>query len=366
MSDAPGTSIAGAPVRREAAGAGLHAGLHTVERSADFLSEIVGEESRTGERMPAGPILKLMCNCAHAVAWRHSGRRPMLLGLDRLDLTRTVTHMGLVRFDGRLIEVGKSSMVIEVRCFTRRPTEQEYTPAHVGYIMMVAVDEHRKPVRDIPRLSYDSPQGREAKALAAHRKAQLEERRHALAWIESSEALNACDVREPDPIPRLYCLRPSETIVRVKSQIPAVGSPDGRVKGGDLMMMLDRVATYAARQFTRSNHVVTISVNDVLFRRPLYESDHIEMVARVSYVRTHSLEVSIDLVVHTLDGESYPLNPVEFFLLNYHRTGQKRPINVGLELDGAEAEDVRRYLKARTRFNFWKSHPESHLSLSHD
>lgn len=333
----------------------------TVEYSQDFLAEIIGEESRAGQRMQAGPILKMMYDTAVAVAFRHCAARPVMLRLDRMDLTRLICHMDQVRLEGRLIEAGRSSVVVEVRCYARRPSEREFIPCHVGFITMVAIDGEGQPVR-IPALNHETPQGREAKALAAHRRAQLAERSSALEWVEQKERLRVDDVAEPAHCERYDHLRPEQTIVHLKSQIISPNpTQDGRVRAGDLLVWLDRVATYTARCFMRSDHVVTLSINDVVFKRPLHATDRIELVARVVYVRTHTLEVAVDIIVHTLEGEQYALAPVEFFILNFHPSGAKRKITTGLALSDDDQEGLRRYLKARTRFSFWKSNPESHL-----
>jgi len=337
--------------------------VRTVESSQDFLAEIVGVETLAGQRIQAGPILKLMYETAVAVAIRHCGWRPVLLRMDRIDLTRVICHMDLVRIEGRIVEVGRSSLVIEVRCYNKRPSERAFNPCHVGFVTMVAIDESGQPMRRVPELSYDSPQGNLSKALAAHRRAQLEERRNALGWIDREERLRVEDVLEPLEAERYDCLRPEETEVRIKGQvISASPQPDGRVRAGDLLVWLDRLATYTARQFCRNEHVVTLSLNDVVFRRPLHATDRIELVARVTYVRTHTMEVAVDIIVHTLEGEQHQLDRVELFLLNFSPSGAKRKITTGLVLRDDDQESLRMYLKARTRFNFWKAHPESHLT----
>lgn len=334
----------------------------TVEDSMDFVSEIVGDETRQGQRMQAGPILKLMYDAAVAVAFRHCGRRSVLVRLDRIDLTRRIRHMDLLRLEGRLIEVGSSSMVVEVRCFCKKPSERDFSPSHVGFFTMVAIDPEGQPSRNIPRLSYDSPRGVEAKALAAHRRAELAERQQALDWIDRAGRFSVEDVVEPDPVPRLDRVTPDQTLIPIKSQLtPLGGAPDGRIRGGDLLLWLDRVATYTARNFTRNNGAITLSVNDVQLKRPLHSTDRIELQSRVVYVRTHTLEVCIDITVHTLNGPPWPLGSVEFFILNYDSSGEKQRITTGLLLEEADQEGLRRYLKARTRFSFWKSNPESHL-----
>jgi acyl-CoA thioesterase 11/acyl-coenzyme A thioesterase 9 len=202
----------------------------------------------------------------------------------------------------------------------------------------------------------------EARTLAAHRRAELAERAQALAWIDRAERFAPEDVVEPDPVPRLERVKPEATRIQVKSQLtPLGGAPDGRIRGGDLLAWLDRVATYTARNFTRNDHAITISVNDVLLKRPLHSTDRIELLSRVVYVRTHTLEVSIDIVVHTLNGDPWSLGSVEFLILNYDSSGDKQRITTGLTLEEGDQEGLRRYLKGRTRYSFWKSNPESHL-----
>jgi acyl-CoA hydrolase len=337
----------------------------TVEYSADFLAQIVGEEEREGERLQAGPILKLLCDAGRSVALRHSKKRPVLLRLDRIDLTRRIRHMDLVRVEGRLIEVGHSSMVIELRCSSRSPGERTFRASHVGFLTMVALDEEGQPNRDIPRLSYESAGGPEARAMAAHRREELNERRGALEWVEQADAVRAEDVVEPDSVPRYDWMQPEETLVQVKDQLFSQGADsDGRVKSGDLLAWLDHVATYTARQFTRNRHLVTISVNDVLLKRPLLATDKVELQSRVVYVRTHTLEVGIDITVHTLTGERYGLDSLNFLILNFDASGEKKPITTGLRIEDGDHSSLRRYLRARTRYEYWKSHPESHLIQS--
>jgi len=337
----------------------------TVEHSQDDLSDIVGLEAHAGERLQAGPILKLMYDTAVVVAFRHCGYRPVLLRLDRIDLTRSICHMDLVCLEGRMVEVGRSSMVIEVRCFAKSPTVRDFTPRHVGYLTMVAIDDQGEPVRTLPLLSYDTPQGRESKALAAHRRAQLEERKNALAWTHEDGLLGVNDVIEPGGPERYERLESDETVVRVKSQLIS-HSPylDSRVRAGDLLLTLDRIANYTARRFTGNQHTITLSVNDVVFKQPLHATDRIELISRVSYVRTHTLEVTVDIIVHTMEGQQVHLDPVNIFIINFGPSGEKKRITTGLTLSEESQDDLRRYLKARTRYAFWKAHPESHLTQS--
>ena len=112
------------------------------------------------------------------------------------------------------------------------------------------------------------------------------------------------------------------------------------------------------------SHLVTICVNDVLLKRPLLNADRVELQARVVYVRTHTLEVGIDITVHTLAGERYGLDSMDFQIFNFDASGEKKPITTGLKIEDGDQDGLRRYLRARTRYAYWKSHPESHLIQS--
>jgi len=334
----------------------------SVEDSRDYVAQIIGDEAQAGTRVQAGPMLKLMYDTAVAVAFRHCGQRPVLRRLDRIDLTRTISHLDLVRIEGRMVEATRSTMVVEVRASARPPFEREFTPTHVGYLTMAAVGPDGALLR-VPPLRSDTPQGREVQALAKHRRAQIEERHNAVAWIDSEASFRLADVVEPLNAVRYDALAPEDTIVRVKGQLHSQ-SPymDGRVLAGDLLEWLDRVANYTARHFTRNPHTVTLSVNDMVFRQPLHTTDRIELISRVVYVRQHTLGVAIDIIVHGLDGSAYPLETVEFFLLNYHRNGELKKVTTELELREEDQESLRCYLRARHRYAFWRTHPESHLT----
>ena len=82
------------------------------------------------------------------------------------------------------------------------------------------------------------------------------------------------------------------------------------------------------------------------------------------YVRTHVVEVCIDIIVHTMGGEQYAMDSVNFILLNYQPNGAKKKIHTGLRLSDEDQDSLRRYLRARTRHAFWRSNPESHLIQS--
>ena len=66
----------------------------------------------------------------------------------------------------------------------------------------------------------------------------------------------------------------------------------GNVHGGDLLKMLDQVAYAFASRYSGS-YVVTLSVDQVMFREPIYVGELVTFAASINYVGKTSMEVGI-------------------------------------------------------------------------
>ncbi|MDE4456005.1 MULTISPECIES: acyl-CoA thioesterase [unclassified Psychrobacter] len=66
----------------------------------------------------------------------------------------------------------------------------------------------------------------------------------------------------------------------------------GNVHGGDLLKMLDQVAYACASRYSGS-YVVTLSVDQVMFREPIHVGELVTFAASVNYVGKTSMEVGI-------------------------------------------------------------------------
>ncbi|WP_333614747.1 acyl-CoA thioesterase, partial [Psychrobacter sp.] len=64
------------------------------------------------------------------------------------------------------------------------------------------------------------------------------------------------------------------------------------VHGGDLLKMLDQVAYACASRYSGS-YVVTLSVDQVMFREPIYVGELVTFAASINYVGRTSMEVGI-------------------------------------------------------------------------
>ena len=326
--------------------------------SRTYLAEIVGEEHLQGVRMQAGSILDLMDVVAGRTAATHASTAVVTLSFDRVDLVHPIIHADLVRLDAYVADVGNSSIMVGVDVTRQDAFTRDFMPIQRSYVTMVAIDADRRPNRNIPGLALDSD---EARALNADAQAHKELTRQ---WVEmhhqvrEREHLTVEEVEEPLNREKRDFLTPEETIVRVQRMfMPRNLNVLGTIFGGDILLWMDRVATYTARLFTRNRHVVTLAMNRILFKQPIFAVDLVEMTARVVYVRRFTLEVEIEVTL-LRGGERISSHSGYFTVLNYDESGFKRPVTTGLRLSTDDPDALLRYLMARERHRFWRAHQE--------
>jgi acyl-CoA hydrolase len=73
----------------------------------------------------------------------------------------------------------------------------------------------------------------------------------------------------------------------------------GNVHGGYILALLDRVS-YACASRYAAKTIVTLSVDSVFFKEPIYVGDLVIFYARVNYVGNTSLEIGIRVVAENL------------------------------------------------------------------
>ena len=324
--------------------------------SRTYLAEIVGDENLQGQRMNAGAILDLMDVVAGRAASQHSGTPVVTLSFDRVDLVHPIIHLDLVRLDAHVADVGRSSITVGVEVTRQDAFTRDFVPIQRSFVTMVAIDDQRRPNRNIPGLALESEEERVLNAEAlAHKDLNRQ-------WVEMQErtrqrgTLTVAEVEEPLNREKREYLSPGETVVKVRRVfMPRHLNILGTIFGGDILLWMDRVATYAARLFTRNRHVVTLSMNRLLFKQPIFATDLVEMTARVVYVRRYTLEVEIEVTL-LRGGETFSSHSGYFTVLNYDESGFKRPVITGLRLSEDDPDSLLRYLLARERHHFWQTH----------
>lgn len=73
----------------------------------------------------------------------------------------------------------------------------------------------------------------------------------------------------------------------------------GNIHGGYLLQLLDRVAYACAARYS-GKYVVTLSVDEVIFKQPIHVGELVACYATVNYVGKTSMEVGIRVVAENL------------------------------------------------------------------
>jgi acyl-CoA hydrolase len=74
---------------------------------------------------------------------------------------------------------------------------------------------------------------------------------------------------------------------------------NGNVHGGYILALLDRVAYACASRYSAKT-IVTLSVDQVVFKEPIYVGELVIFYAHVNYVGNTSLEIGIRVVAENL------------------------------------------------------------------
>lgn len=325
--------------------------LKTPADSKSYIAEIVGDESLLGQRMTAGKLFHMMDIAAADAAFRHAESHLVTLAFDRIELLDFIRHRDYVRFETTVIQVGRSSIVVEVTGLVKSPTEIKTTPLRGGFITMVAIHENGKPNKTIPGLTYRTKADLEKKTVAEERACILAERKKSLDSIDRLKRIP--NDRLKDYSPRESHLAPSATALDIRRRfLPRNANQLGIVFGGDTVVLMEELALATARQFTENIRMVTIAMEDVLFLKPLHLTDLAEMTAKVVFVGSTTLvvEVTVKSVRRFGPPQDVITNKGTFTVLNYSPEGKKRSIPRGLDLSGAELSTRKSYLKEQVKY----------------
>ena len=125
--------------------------------------------------------------------------------------------------------------------------------------------------------------------------------------------------------------------------IPAYANFGGKVHGGILLSMMDKVA-YACASKHASNYCVTVSVDQVDFWEPVEVGDMVTMLASVNYVGRTSMVVGIKVISENFKkGTSKHTNSSYFTMVAKDDSGKPTMVP-GLILE--TSVQVKRFLKA--------------------
>jgi len=127
---------------------------------------------------------------------------------------------------------------------------------------------------------------------------------------------------------------------------PDMANFSGNIHGGTILKFLDQVA-YACASRYAGRYVVTLSVDQVMFRQPIHVGELVTFLAAVNHTGTSSMEVGIKVVAENIQTqEARHANSCFFTMVAVD--DQRKPIAVAPIKPSNEVE-VRRFAAAEVR-----------------
>lgn len=162
-------------------------------------------------------------------------------------------------------------------------------------------------------------------------------------------------------------VRYSQTTI-TELMIPAYANFGGKIHGGILLSLIDKVA-YACASKHAGNYCVTVSVDDVDFLQPVDVGDLVSLHASVNYAGNTSLVVGIKVIAENVKRASVKHTNTSYVTM-VAKDDDNRPTKVP-PLILESKQEVRRFVEAMKRkelkYNFKQQMDEtkSKLDLDH-
>ncbi|ARU05949.1 acyl-CoA thioesterase [Comamonas serinivorans] len=127
---------------------------------------------------------------------------------------------------------------------------------------------------------------------------------------------------------------------------PDTANFSGNVHGGTILKLLDQVAYACAARYA-GHYVVTMSVDQVVFRQPIHVGELVTFLAAVNHTGTSSMEVGIKVVAENIrTQEARHVNSCFFTMVAVD--DDRKPIRVA-PLQPGTPDEHRRYAEAELR-----------------
>ncbi|HSI47842.1 MAG TPA: acyl-CoA thioesterase [Ideonella sp.] len=96
--------------------------------------------------------------------------------------------------------------------------------------------------------------------------------------------------------------QPSHQLSMTVLMTPDMANFSGNVHGGTILKFLDQVA-YACASRYAGRYVVTLSVDQVMFRQPIHVGELVTFLASINHTGTSSMEVGIKVVAENIRSQ---------------------------------------------------------------
>src|SRR3712207_6523010 len=135
------------------------------------------QDANTAGNVHGGVIMKACDEAAGIAAVRHSGRRVVTAGMDRMTFLHPVMVGHLVTFRASVNAAWRTSMEVGVRVEAEDVRSGEVTHTSTAYLTMVALDDDGRPTEVPPLARETEDEQRRAREAHLRRDNRLAERR---------------------------------------------------------------------------------------------------------------------------------------------------------------------------------------------
>jgi acyl-CoA hydrolase len=139
---------------------------------------------------------------------------------------------------------------------------------------------------------------------------------------------------------------PSHQLTMTVLMTPDMANFSGKVHGGSILKLLDQVA-YACASRYAGRYVVTLSVDQVMFRQPIQVGELVTFLASINHTGNSSMEVGIKVVAEDIRVQSVRhVNSCFFTMVAVDDDGKPATVPV---LAPATPDERRRHAAAEIR-----------------
>jgi acyl-CoA hydrolase len=139
---------------------------------------------------------------------------------------------------------------------------------------------------------------------------------------------------------------PTHQLTMTVLMTPDMANFSGNVHGGWLLKLLDQVA-YACASRYAGRYVVTLSVDQVMFRQPIHVGELVTFLASINHTGNSSMEVGIKVVAEDIRAQAVRhVNSCFFTMVAVDDAG--KPVSVP-PLEPTTPDERRRHAAAEIR-----------------
>lgn len=153
-------------------------------------------------------------------------------------------------------------------------------------------------------------------------------------------------MQHPIPEPELFRPVSHSRTTLTELMIPSYANFGGKIHGGILLSLMDKVA-YACAAKHAGNYCVTVTVDGVNFLQPVEVGELVSLMASVNYVGKTSLLVGIKVIAENVKSGTVKHTNTSYFTMVAKGEDDKPTKVPGLILE--TPEDARRFMEALQR-----------------